>query len=138
MANPPILANQSAQTYTTTIAITPLSFTNTGAAITSCNSSPSLPTGLSVAVNGSTCEITGTPSASVAAADYTITGAAADSSEDTAIVNEKYPNIKILFISGFANEESSDISLNTLARNILHKPFTSTTLLKRVKEVFIV
>jgi len=52
------------------------------------------------------------------------------------IVNEKYPNTKVLFISGFANEEKSDIPHNILAQNILSKPYSSTTLLKRVKGIF--
>ena len=86
-ANPPILANLSAQTYTTTVAISPVSFTNTGGAATNCSSSPTLPTGLTVAVNGSTCRITGTPTGTAALATYTITGTAADTTTDTATVD---------------------------------------------------
>jgi hypothetical protein len=85
-ANPPIIANQSAQNYVTTVAITPLAFTNTGAAATSCGVSPTLPTGLSVEVNASTCRIVGTPSATQTATVHTVTATAADGSTDTATV----------------------------------------------------
>ena len=44
---------------------------NTGGAITSCGVAPALPAGLSI--DQSSCEISGTPSAVVAAANYTVT-----------------------------------------------------------------
>lgn len=57
-------------TYTNGTAITTLTPTNTGGAITSCASSPTLPTGLALS---SGCVVSGTPSAVAAAANYTIT-----------------------------------------------------------------
>lgn len=86
-SNPPIIANASAQTFVTTLAVTPLSFTNTGDAVVSCAITPSLPTGLSIAVNASTCRITGTPTASQSATTHTVTATAADGSQDTATVS---------------------------------------------------
>ncbi len=84
---PPALANQSTQTYATTVAITPLSFTNTGAAATSCWINPALPTGLTIATNASTCRITGTPTTTQTLTTHTVTSIAADGSQDTATVD---------------------------------------------------
>ncbi|MCH9662298.1 MAG: hypothetical protein K0U66_01390 [Gammaproteobacteria bacterium] len=87
----PLLANiATAQTYTTTTAITALSFTNTGLDVTGCTASPTLPMGLSVAVatisSKATCQITGTPNTATDEAIYTITATSA-SGTDTARVS---------------------------------------------------
>ena len=82
----PSLADQTAQSYVTGVAISNLDFSNSGLAATGCAVSPALPAGLSVAVAGSTCRISGTPGAAAVSATYTITATAADSSQDSATV----------------------------------------------------
>ena len=72
------LANAGPQTYvlrpdSSGVAIDPIVFANSGAAMTSCTAT--LPTGLSVDVSDDdTCEITGAPTAATDATTYTITG----------------------------------------------------------------
>ena len=76
VAGLPKLANQQTQTYVVNTQISPLSFVNTGGVnLTNCSSAPDLPVGLSVApsANNSTCEISGTPSATASAKIYAIT-----------------------------------------------------------------
>ena len=76
VAGLPKLANQQTQTYIVNTQISPLSFVNTGGVnLTNCSSAPDLPVGLSVelSANNSTCEISGTPSATASATAYTIT-----------------------------------------------------------------
>ena len=76
VAGLPKLANQQTQTYIVNTQISPLSFVNTGGVnLTNCSSAPDLPVGLSVALsaNNSTCEISGTPSATASAKIYAIT-----------------------------------------------------------------
>jgi hypothetical protein len=69
---------------------------NSGGAITSCTSSPTLPAGLSLASN---CVISGTPTAVSAATDYTITASNVFGSA-SAIVNIKVKNLpQIVFYS---------------------------------------
>jgi hypothetical protein len=58
-------------TFTQNSAIPTATATLTGTTPTSCTSSPSLPSGLSI--NATSCAITGTPSAAQSAASYTIT-----------------------------------------------------------------
>lgn len=52
-----------------------------------------------------------------------------------AIVQEKYPSIKIQLASGFADETNMDMIDEILQQNILLKPFNSKTLLQRIKEL---
>ena len=76
VAGLPKLANQQTQTYVINTQISPLSFVNTGGVnLTNCSSAPDLPVGLSVelSANNSTCEISGTPSATASAKIYAIT-----------------------------------------------------------------
>ena len=76
VAGLPKLANQQTQTYVVNTQISPLSFVNTGGVnLTNCSSAPDLPVGLSVelSANNSTCEISGTPSATASAKIYAIT-----------------------------------------------------------------
>ena len=61
----------TAKTFFKGTSISPLTITNTGGAITSCTSSPTLPPGLAIAAT--TCAITGTPTALKATTSYTIT-----------------------------------------------------------------
>lgn len=90
----PIIAySGSPFTYVVGTAISTLTPTNTGGAVSSCASSPTLPTGLSLS---STCVLTGTPSAVTAAANYTITGTNANGSSSATInikVNDAPPSI---------------------------------------------
>lgn len=71
-------------TYYRNVPITALTPTLTGDAPTGCTSSPALPTGLSIAAT--TCAISGTPTATQAATDYTIT-AANSTASSTATIN---------------------------------------------------
>ena len=80
-------------TYTKDSAITDLTPTNTGGTVTSCSSSPALPTGLSLSA---TCVLSGTPTVVAAAADYIITGTNTGGSSAPTInitVNAVAPNI---------------------------------------------
>jgi hypothetical protein len=87
-ASPPIIANITpALALTKDEAMTPASFTNTGSAATSCSSDPTLPTGIAVGVDISTCRLTGTPTGTQSSQSYTITATAADGSSDTATVS---------------------------------------------------
>lgn len=84
---PPSLADASAQTYTTNIAIPTLSFTNNGGGdLTNCTAD-TLPAGLSVAVSSdaSTCEITGTPTASQSITTHTITATNASGNSSASV-----------------------------------------------------
>lgn len=55
----------------TALTVTPVKLKNNGETITNCTISPALPAGLTL--NTSTCEISGTPSGTLAATTYTIT-----------------------------------------------------------------
>ncbi len=70
-------------TFTENTAITTLTPTLSGYAPTDCNSSPSLPDGLSI--NSATCAISGTPTTAQSATDYTITATNEFGSGDTTI-----------------------------------------------------
>ena len=79
----PILADASAVTATENSAISPITFTNSGGAVSSCTVAPALPTGLSLADD---CQITGTPTVAQALTTYTVRGTNATGS-DTATVS---------------------------------------------------
>ncbi len=69
----PIIANGTDQTVVVDTAIIDITFTNTGGAITMCSSiGTALPTGLSVALSGGNCVISGTPSVTQTETEYTI------------------------------------------------------------------
>ncbi len=55
--------------------------------------------------------------------------------ELAAIVEEKYPEIKIQMASGYTGENSEDHKNSHLHENILHKPYRIGSLLKRVREL---
>jgi len=50
-----------------------------------------------------------------------------------AIVNEKYPEIIIQLLSGFAYDKHANLVDDNLQKNLLSKPFSSMALLQRVK-----
>ena len=84
----PALSNAAAQTYTENTAIPTVSFVNTGGGSLINCSANTLPTGLTVMVSsdGSTCEISGTPTIAQAATSHTIT-ATNVAGNDAALVN---------------------------------------------------
>ncbi len=86
--NPPKIADIAGeQSITAGTTITPIKFINTGGNATSCSSNPSLPTGLNIVSDGTTCEINGkAPSSTVPSAEYTIT-ATGDDGEDSASIS---------------------------------------------------
>lgn len=53
--------------------------------------------------------------------------------ELSAIVQEKYPTIKIQLASGYAENENADIVSNELHRNMLLKPYTAHQLLEKIR-----
>ncbi len=118
----PVLANHPAQIYTVDTPITtPLRFTNTGGVgLTSCNSNPPLPTGLSVdpSTDASTCEISGTPSADSNATTYTITATNSAGSGTATVnitINPKAPNISLstTTITAVVGVDITDITVST-------------------------
>ncbi len=52
-----------------------------------------------------------------------------------AAVIEKYPEVKIQLASGFSDERHLDMADNSLHEHLLHKPYHSKTLLKRIREL---
>jgi two-component system cell cycle sensor histidine kinase/response regulator CckA len=46
-----------------------------------------------------------------------------------------YPNLKVLYISGYADEELRERHIQNAVPILLEKPFTSDTLARRVQEV---
>ncbi len=52
-----------------------------------------------------------------------------------AAVMEKYPDIKIQLASGFSDDRHLDMSDNSLHEHLLHKPYHSKTLLKRIRQL---
>ncbi|RDH84656.1 MAG: hypothetical protein DIZ80_04080 [endosymbiont of Galathealinum brachiosum] len=52
-----------------------------------------------------------------------------------AIVNEKYPEIKIQLASGFADNRNMTMVDENLQQNILYKPFSSIDLLQRIRKL---
>lgn len=51
------------------------------------------------------------------------------------IVKEKYPAIKIQLASGFSDDRHIGVADDTLRQNLLHKPYNSQALLKRIQEL---
>lgn len=50
-------------------------------------------------------------------------------------VQEKYPEIKIQLVSGYNDNRHVQMSNDDLYKNLIHKPFSSLTLLQRVREL---
>ena len=55
--------------------------------------------------------------------------------ELASIIQEKYPEIKIQMISGYADDSVGDSETNNLHINRIQKPFTANTLLQRVHKI---
>jgi len=51
------------------------------------------------------------------------------------IVQEKYPTVKIQLASGFSDDHHADMIDVSLQENLLHKPFSSQSLLKKIREL---
>ena len=51
------------------------------------------------------------------------------------IVQDKYPHIKIQMASGFSDDRDRDILDTSLQQNLIHKPFNSQILLKRIRSL---
>ncbi len=97
IAAPAIAYAGSPFTYMQGVAISPLTPANTGGTPVTCTSAPALPAGLSI--DGTTCTITGTPSAVTGVADYVITATnPAGNSQNTIriTVNAGAPSIDYL------------------------------------------
>lgn len=52
-----------------------------------------------------------------------------------AIVQDKYPDIKIQLASGFEGQINTDIVDDNLKRNLLHKPYDLVILKQRIREL---
>jgi len=52
-----------------------------------------------------------------------------------AIVQKKYPHIKIQLASGFSDNKHTDLVDDNLQKNLLHKPFNSQKLLQRIRQL---
>lgn len=55
--------------------------------------------------------------------------------ELSAIVQEKYPNIKIQLASGFSDDRHADMIDKNIQENIIQKPYNLDILLKRIREL---
>jgi hypothetical protein len=90
----------SPYSYSEFLAITTLTPTASGGAITNCTSAPSLPTGLSI--NSSSCAISGTPTTLQASTAYTITASnsGGNTTANISIAIVTSPNKKI-FVTNF-------------------------------------
>lgn len=53
----------------------------------------------------------------------------------SAIVKEKYPDIKIQLISGFADNQNMSLVDQSLHNNLLYKPFEFKELLQRISKL---
>ncbi len=94
---PPVPSySPSTLSLTRGVAMTAQSLTNTGGAVTSCASTPTLPAGLSLS---STCAVSGTPTAVTVSAAYSITGTNSGGSVSASLtvsVQDSAPSIAFL------------------------------------------
>jgi len=51
------------------------------------------------------------------------------------LVRKSYPNIKIQMISGFPDEDHPTTKDDDLLQNLLHKPFSSVSLIERIQNL---
>lgn len=58
-----------------------------------------------------------------------------DGYELASIVQKMYPNIKIQMASGFSDDRHINMTDNSLHKKILHKPYHSISLLRRIREL---
>jgi YesN/AraC family two-component response regulator len=58
-----------------------------------------------------------------------------DGYELSSIVKEKYPDIKIQIVSGFAKSRNTNMTDGSLQENVLQKPVDTQDLLSRIYEL---
>ncbi|MFN0290761.1 putative Ig domain-containing protein [Pedobacter helvus] len=97
---PPAISYTTPQNLTRTVAISPISVTSTGGQVVQYTVSPALPAGLSL--NATTGEISGTPTTSAVAKNYTITATNTGGSAN-AVVNISVTNAKPIIEYNSAN-----------------------------------
>jgi Protein of unknown function (DUF1554)/Putative Ig domain len=125
-AAPGISYSGSPYTFYTNVPITAQTPTLTGSTITSCAASPSLPTGLSL--NSSTCEISGTASATQPATSYTITGTGSGGSGSVAIsITVSSPPVPTISYSGSPFGFPMDIAISNLVPTLTGTTVTNCT-----------
>jgi Tol biopolymer transport system component len=112
-AAPVLSYSPTSYTYVLRTAITAITATNSGGAITNCVSSPTLPTGLTL--NTTTCGVTGTPSVTSSTTSYTITASntGGSSSKTLSIRVKDQPQIvfhSTMALSGTANGTANNSS----------------------------
>jgi hypothetical protein len=100
--------------------------TNSGAAVTSCSSSPSLPSNLSLS---SACAITGTPSVVASAANYTITATNASGNSNVGISIQvtgppilSYSNSPFTFVNGTSIAAQTPVNTGSPATSCSASP----------------
>ena len=59
-----------------------------------------------------------------------------DGYELASIVQEKYPDIQIQLASGFTDGRNDSVIDDELRKSLIYKPYTSETLLRRLRELF--
>ena len=96
--NIPALVNPSPRIYTINTPIAAVDFGNTGGAVTSCDVSAPLPSGLQLATiaDPATCQLTGIPTTLQVATTYTVTGFNSGGTSSAAIsitVNDNIPEL---------------------------------------------
>ncbi len=110
---PPIISyTPSTNIYTTGIAITALTPTNTGGAAASYSISPSLPAGLSI--NTSTGVISGTPTATITATVFTITATNTGGSGTTTVNLTVNPPPPVISYTPSTNIYTTGIAITAL------------------------
>ena len=114
----PVLVNATAVTETIRTAITPIVFSNSGGAVSSCSVTPTLPTGLSLAND---CTISGTATAARVHTTYTVTGTNSVGSSDASVEI----TIEAVIVSGKITYDSVPFSAGGRSgldyNNIVHK-----------------
>lgn len=85
-ANPPSLADLSTETFKVE-EYKFVEFPNSGANVTTCSVSPTLPQNIDIMASSNTCKISGTPLSASPATIYTVTAISSDGSTDTATVS---------------------------------------------------
>ena len=125
VVSPPVFSYTGPNVYTKGTAIAPLSPTITGGGpITSAISSPALPAGLSIGTDGT---ISGTPTAAVAAATYTITATNSAGGVGTATVSITVVNPPVFSYSG-PNTYTTNKTITALSPTIASGgPISSVT-----------
>lgn len=58
-----------------------------------------------------------------------------DGYQFSALVQEKYPEVKIQLMSGYSDHHNAEMVDETLHQNLMHKPYQAKTLLIRIREL---